>query len=277
MNENENEVVMSQGREYKPKGESYVQDPFAGSEVKQEKESGTKSEETLASSSETDTENNAQAISGNTIMRRPLIFVGVAVFAVVVLITVIVVGSSSAKRKKAEEEQHALELLEEEETYVYRYSSDEIRDLRLAGYTGDEIDMYEADEWDVQDLVKSAEAARKAMYEEEILPYFNSASDEFKLLWRDTWVGQDDFDLGDDESFDYFEETVNVDYTKLDPKGHQLFIKYYLVNDSNACFMTVTPERYLELEESGNIVLRIKYTKTSDGAKVIISATEVIP
>lgn len=274
----EKEVVMSQGKTYKPEGDSYVSDPFAG--VTQS--DGQADTETSDSGDVVEIQGmHEPADRGNPfkgLMQKPMVLLGIGLAVVVVLVTVVVFGSVSAKKKAEEDWQHAEDLLEEEETYVFTYDADEIYDLRLAGYTGFEIDEFQEDERDVQELVKAAEAARYARYEEEILPYFNSASDEFKLLWRDTWVGQDDFDLDySKEYYDYVIDTVNVDYEKLPPKGHQLFIKYFLKHDSNACFMTVTPERYAELDSSGNIVLKIEYAITDDGTKVITDAYEVIP
>ena len=41
--------------------------------------------------------------------------------------------------------------------------------------------------------------------------------------------------------------------------------------------MTVTPERYLELKESGNIVVRVSYTQTADGKRIITDMIEITP
>ena len=65
-----------------------------------------------------------------------------------------------------------------------------------------------------------------------------------------------------------------MDYEKLPPKGYQLFIKVYLNADS-VFFMDISPERWVNMEETGNIVVNIQYTLTGDGKRIITGATEI--
>ncbi len=90
-------------------------------------------------------------------------------------------------------------------------------------------------------------------------------------------MGQADLTYDEDTTqYGYYYEVMNVDYIKLPAKGHQLFIKFFLEN-GDAVFMTVTPERYLELKESGNIVVRVSYTQTADGKRIITDMIEITP
>lgn len=194
---------------------------------------------------------------------------------ILLVIVILLIGSSSAKKREEEELARAEELLAGAEEPAFMYMYDELEALRLAGYTGNEIEQYERDEVPASDLVNAAKAARKAQYEAELAPYFDSASDEFMEVYRHTWLGQEDLVFDTDSSrYEYYETTMNVDYRKLPAKGHQLFIEYYLSN-GDTCFMTVTPEKYLQLDDTGNIVLKIYYTKTADGSKIVTGAEEV--
>lgn len=197
------------------------------------------------------------------------------------LILLLIVGmawsSSSKKAKDAEEQARLEQMLQEAEEYKFEYDEFEIAELRKQGYTGDEIEQYELDEIPAADLIEMAESERAAMLEAEIAPYFDSASEEFWELYRHTWVGQDEliFDTNTMQ-YTYHETTMNVDYKKLPARGHQLFIEYYLSN-GDTCFMLVSPERYVQLDAEGNMLLKVQYTKTADGAKIITGATEIIP
>lgn len=258
------DIVLTQGKEYKPQGESYVQ------------------EENPEDISKTD---NVEHVGGGGfigfVKENPLILAGVAVVLLVVIVTIVIVASVKTKKNSTAADMARMEELlaeDEEDVPAFTYTEEEVEKLRQAGYTGTEIEENQANEVDVKYLLDASAAARKQLYEEEVLPYFNSASAEFKKLAADTWVGNPEFELGEkDLGLARTEEVVNVDYEKLPPKGHQLFVKFYLQYDSVACFMVVTPERYYELEPAGNIVLSITYTTTEDGNKVITDIIEVIP
>lgn len=209
-----------------------------------------------------------------SILQNKAVLIGAGCCLLVIVL--LVVGSMSAKRKEAEELARAEELLAGSEEPVFMYMYDELEELRLAGYTGNEIEQYEREEVPASELVNAAKAARKAQYEAELAPYFDSASEEFMEVYRHTWLGQGDLVFDTDSSrYEYYETTMNVDYRKLPAKGHQLFIEYYLSN-GDTCFLTVTPEKYLQLSDTGNIVLKIYYTKTADGSKIVTGAEEVV-
>lgn len=210
--------------------------------------------------------------------KKKIVMVALVITAVFILLIFAIVVSCVIKNKKAEEEQRrAEELLQEELEEVFEYTNEQVEALRTAGYTGKEIETFEYEEQDFDSLIKSAEAARKQIMEKEVLPYFDNASEEFKELYANTWIGQKEltFDTSE-EDYTLHSTTVNVDYEKLPARGHQLFIKYYLKN-GDACFMYITPKRYVELNDSGNIVLRIEYVQTADGKQIVVSAEEVIP
>lgn len=157
---------------------------------------------------------------------------------------------------------------------AFSYSIEELAALRTNGYTADEVEYYKSLEIPAESLVYDAQIKRQELYEEEIAPYMDAASDEYKELAADTWVGQEEFklqtDIGD---YRYYTEVWNVDYKKLPARGNQLFIKL-TVEDGSAVFMNVTPEQYLRLNDSGNIVVTVKYTKMGNGGRVVTDVWE---
>ena len=214
---------------------------------------------------------NPEAKGGSD--KRKLMILGGVVVTVLLLVISIGGGAIALKNDKYDDE-----YFEEEETIAFKYTLDEIEALRLAGYTGDEIEAYEYAEQDVDYLVEDAERKRKEQYEKEIAPYFDEASDKFKSLYEDTWVGQPElvFDTNTEE-YGYYKETMNVDYEKLPARGNQLFIKFTLPNSDKVAFTTIDPERWLTLNDAGNIVLSVSFTETSDGKRIITSISEVTP
>lgn len=205
---------------------------------------------------------------------RKLLILGGAIAAILIVVLSIAGGALIIKDK-----QEGADFLEDiEETVPFAYTLDEVEALRLAGYTGDEIEEYEYAEQDAQYLIDEAEKERKKQYEKEIAPYFDSASEEFKSVYEDTWVGQPELTFDTNaEGYSYFVETMNVDYEKLPPRGNQLFIKFTLPNSEKVAFTTITPERWVTLNDSGNIVLSVSFTKTSDGKRIITDISEVTP
>lgn len=212
------------------------------------------------------------------ISQNKALLIGVVILIGALVSAIVIVSSNNRAKQLAEEEKRrAEELLQEIEVEVFEYSTEEKEALRLAGFTGDEIELFEFEEQDASELVTKEEEKRIALYEEEIKPYFDGASSEFKEMYENTWVGQKDVVIPKNQSGNMnYEETYNVDYEKLPSKGNQLWIKYYL-SEKSICFMNVTPERYVELADSGNIVVKVRFTKLSDGTRIITSSQEIIP
>lgn len=186
-----------------------------------------------------------------------------------------VIGVVAMKKQQEKKEAEILARMEEEEP-AFAYTSDEIQELRDNGYTGDEIEQFEIDEIPAQRKIDDAEQRRKEKYDAEIKPYFDGASDKYKELEQYTWLAGDpisfDINLVDSEWYDK-NTTLNLDYDKVPARGVQCFLRVHLKEataDSEPLymFMTVTPQRYYELPEHGNIVVYIQYTVTDQGTVV---------
>lgn len=160
---------------------------------------------------------------------------------------------------------------------VFQYSPEDIQRLRDNGYTGDEIESYQEREFDVETLIEQAEMRRQALYDAEVKPLLDGASDAYKNLQENTWVGfGNQLDLSNLGEGMNYHGTYNCDYAKVPPYGNQLYIKLYAQDLNLIFFTTVTAERYLELQDKGNIVMNIEYTDYGNGRIVINDVSEKI-
>lgn len=233
--------------------------------------------------------------------------IGIAV--VLIIIVFIVSGISASQRKKAEAkaEQDALEQIQAMEDYynehpeerptpanpnatedavnpeasteigaTVNYKLEDIKILRKWGYTANELEIASRDGVSAKALVEQAKKDRESAQREALKDVSDTASPEYQALLNKTWLGGDPIDLsGVDPNIVYNTETwtENVDYEKCGAQGTQLFVKLYLENGTSA-FMTVTPGRYVELADSGNMVVNIE-ALTSDTLCVITKVEEV--
>lgn len=196
----------------------------------------------------------------------------VLVVFVLVCVLVYTMNKNEVRKQEAEEESRLAEIMNEETTEsVFKYSRDEVEELRLAGYTGYEIEEFELNRESADIKVKEAEEARKKKYDEEILPYFDEASDAYKSLVNSTWLSQESFEVDSDVSTYQNGTTVfNLDYEKAGCYGKQCWLKVYL-NEESTFFIFVTPKRYTELKNSGNIVLSLEFTNIGDTQRSVIT------
>ena len=193
-----------------------------------------------------------------------------------VILTVILIGCSAYFLTK-DKGPAWMQEVEEEGIPVFEYSMEEREMLRLNGFTGDDIERYEVEERDPYVLAEEAENARKAKYDAEIKPYLDGASEEFKTLKSLTWIGTGAMSssvLNENSNYEERYGTYNCDYQKIPAYGSQLFLKLDLVDFNTDVFMSVTPKRYLSLNDTGNIVVVIEYNKYDDGSILVTGIKE---
>lgn len=205
------------------------------------------------------------------------LFVGCAL----VLIACIVLLSKFSKQTPPVEPAPSASIVEGGAEYweqfdaVFRYTDEERALLRSWGYTGSEIEAGELAETPAGELV----AASKQAQEEARATLSNPESPEYQALLNDTWLGQQLINLpayveGETEgSIFYNTYTYNADYEKIPAHGNNLFLKVYMPDKSYA-FMECPILRYMQLPESGNIVVQYQ-TATIDNQVIVYNMTEV--
>lgn len=155
------------------------------------------------------------------------------------------------------------------------FTDKELTALRKWGYTASEIELASRNGLSAKELVASARADREEAQKEALAAVSDTASDEYKYLLDKTWLGQEELDISkftSDIMYNQMTYTDNADFEKIEPRGRQCFIKVYL-SDGSVAFMDVTPSRYNELPDSGNIVVEVYYVDV-EGTWVITSITE---
>lgn len=234
--------------------------------------------------------------------RNTALIAGAAIGSTVLIGMVAVVGINVAKAKKVADqeaaEQEAFEQTqrlyeyhqemgdqptlasdeteaETQPTFSVTYTSAELKALRKWGYTASELEIASRDGLTPQELVDSARADREEAQKEALAAVSDTASDEYKKLLNQTWLGGEPLDVSQftaDYVYNTEERTEIADYEKCDPHGEQCFIKVYLDN-GDAAFMQVTPQRFNELPDTGNMVVVIDDVTLND-VTVITSITE---
>lgn len=156
------------------------------------------------------------------------------------------------------------------------YSQKEISALRLWGYTADEIELASRDGIAAKTLVAQAKHDRELAQKEALDAVSDTASPEYQAILNKTWLGGTPLDMSTVEPGRIYNRetaTVNVDYEKCGAQGNQLFLKLIL-DDGSSAFMYITPSRWVELPESGNIVVTIARMEAG-GLSIITDIQEV--
>ena len=156
------------------------------------------------------------------------------------------------------------------------FSDAETQALRKWGYTADEIELAGREGLSAMSMVETARAAREEAQKEALAAVSDTASPEYQQLLSQTWLQGEDINLEGVNPTDVVStstRTVNLDYEKVQPKGTQLYLKLFLENGEVA-FMDVSPQRYVALNESGNIVVTIDSVMVND-REIIVGLQEV--
>jgi flagellar basal body-associated protein FliL len=158
------------------------------------------------------------------------------------------------------------------------YTPEEIYELQLRGYTMSQIKQAAEDYIYAEDLIaeKDAEIEKKRKEREAALADVNSPA--YKALLAQTPLGEPGVafpkDIAHAEPVVFIRE--NVDFVKLPTHGEQLFLKLTRPN-GNHLFMGITPERWRELPDSGNIVVDFLSTKYGNNEYITDIKEYVLP
>lgn len=215
-------------------------------------------------------ENTSDSKEKNPMMMKAIVF-GIAALVGIIAI----VGMSMYLTQRKENVQNDwVDSLDEVDS-EFAYSDSEVELLRLNGYTGYEIEEYAALGYPADSLVEEAEAERESLLAEEYADLLDSASPEYQELRNKTWLGQKEFPIDEGtEPLTKYTQNMNLDYEKVTASGYQLWLKLYVKEDL-AVFMTVSPDRWNSLADSGNIVVQLEYVRMENGYIVITNITEI--
>ena len=150
------------------------------------------------------------------------------------------------------------------------YSNTEDIELRKRGYTADEIEFSREHGISYEDMIAQADADIENQQRQVLASLSDEGSEAYQTLLNMTWLQGADLSITDatyDEfgNLSVYEETktMNIDYTKVPAKGTQLFLKCNL-QDYGVAFITVAPDRWLQLADSGNILVNVTFEHWND-------------
>lgn len=158
----------------------------------------------------------------------------------------------------------------DETVSTFTYTDEEKASLRAWGYTGEEIEANEASAVSAAALIEESKKAQ----EDAAKAISDASSPEYQALLNNTWLGQDTIPLPayeegtTENSVIYTTRTYNADYDRVPAHGRTVFLKVYL-QDGTYTFMECDPIRYMQLPDSGNIV--VSYVEMQIGSAVLIT------
>lgn len=206
--------------------------------------------------------------SGGLFANKKVIIGIVAIIVVLgALCTLGVLGVISHQKKVADEEE-AKRLAEIEKTEsVFTYNNEELSSLRERGYTASEIEAFQMQKLDSKDLIEEADRKRQEYLDSTIKPVLDGASPAYKNMVDQTFMGQPQLDFGrNPEAYVEGSFNYNADYWKIPARGMQLYLKLrFGPSKEYTAWMTVSPQRYIELPDSGNINVSITVTDCKPG------------
>jgi hypothetical protein len=150
--------------------------------------------------------------------------------------------------------------------------------LRAWGYTGDEIEWAVSNNINIDSLIAEAKSEKESVISAEANKLAKTTSPEYRKLLDMTWLGVKPINLkdlseSDSANFEINTVTYNADYKKCISNENQLFLRLTLENGTYA-FMTVTPDRWVRLRQTGNIV--VNYDLYTYGSAKIITRIEEV-
>lgn len=147
--------------------------------------------------------------------------------------------------------------------------------LRKYGYNADEIELAYRWGYDINSLVEAAKALQDEAAKEALERMSDTAGEEYKHLLEMTYLGQPEVTVDDQRGLPAEQlvshqvvETINADYVKCESRGSQLYLKCK-IGDDTYFWHTVTPQRWVTLPQSGNIVLKLTIEYYGDDAFIV--------
>ena len=141
------------------------------------------------------------------------------------------------------------------------------KQLSSYGYTGDEIELAKEFGLTPDVLIENAKLRQVNSAKEVIKQLSNTGSIAYQNLANMTYLGQEYVQAPVDQTkidsskakMSESEETIQCTYEKCPTYGAQLYLKCKIFNGVYVWYV-VTPQRWVQLPETGSITLHVKYT-----------------
>lgn len=221
---------------------------------------------------------SSRSVIQSALMNRKLQLV-VASFVIICVVGLVVFllsdDSSSSSSSSTPEHDPFFDEFEFED-FLFEYTPDERNQLFLMGAETWEIEMWELAEIPFYEVMNEQQRLR----DRYVMDRFYILSEElrtsnppFDELYNLTWISGVPRDVNVEVYQEHKTRTENARFIKVPPHGNQLFIKVTFLNET-VVFMTITPERWMQLPDDGNIVLRVQ-SVIYDDVEFIVKLEEI--
>lgn len=160
------------------------------------------------------------------------------------------------------------------------YSDTEAVTLRKYGYTADEIEFSREQGISYETMLEDAQLAQQEIAQQYVAGASDTGSAEYQRLINMTWLSGAPFHIEPAQPdeygnmpIEYSAQTINADFVKCGEQGTQLYLKLDL-GALGSAFMTVDPQRWVQLGDSGNIVVSVQMC-SYNGVNVITDVFEI--
>lgn len=204
--------------------------------------------------------------------KLPIIIGGIALLLVLgIIILLFSTRDTSIDMEQPTEEVPAEEIYIEPEVTVTEpvmletYAYDQIQNLKAAGATQEQIDMWQKNGTPYEYVYYTMLDRFYGWQLTNTLPTYDLTSDAYKEIIGQTWMSlpeRTDIVEWTTDNLAYMHSVQqNLDYEKVTPFGNQLFLKVYLDASTHDSwfFLCITPEQWNMLDDEGNVVVDYEY------------------
>lgn len=219
------------------------------------------------------------------------VIIGVSICAIIVVVALLFIFSPKNKIIDKDNDEESIVVSNEEislefngdnqpEEQTPNLSEEDRSNLRAWGFTAEEIEQFESDNANVEEILKQA----KEKYIEERLDIYrslvressNNADAQYQYVLANSWWGQEPRVVDkSNKNIESYTAKANVDYYKYPPQGKQYFIKVKFTDNGDSLFVNVPAVVYYKLNDSGNCIISYDYTEvygvdTYSNVKVVL-------
>lgn len=193
-----------------------------------------------------------------------VITLGAIIFISIIILVIIFINSSKIVTDESED----FHLFGDEinEPYIFNYSDWEKRELVLRGVSTDDIEYFQSIQRPFYEILDEIQLSIDNYIRDRFIELRDLQIDEntfFNSLYEYTWLNGNPINVEISDYKTHVFRVENIRYIKIPPRGNQLWIRLTLLNGNNI-FMSVTPEKYIQLRDDGNMVVKITFVTYND-------------
>lgn len=203
---------------------------------------------------------------------------GLVLVTILTFIIIMVISNKSKAIENKNSSESTNIYTSETDFYVpFRYNDEDYEKLRAAGYTAIEIEAFEENQADIEEKLEIASNTKREWATEQFRSLIRNSAEstdlQYAYLMSNTYLGLEPQELNkESKKYNVTVYKENVDYWKMPMQGYQPTIKIRL-KSGEILYYQISPSRYIELSESGNITIQYDVYEMYD-CKFIVNIKE---